>query len=202
MKRERRRNLRVSVNLRLEMVNVESGVRINANTTDVGKVFGGFNARAASRMADGIYHSPFRFDPRVEVAAEFAWREAARRWDCVFWTHRRKWRVNCANGWDVIRPIASRTTSVRCHLTDLSLHGCYLDIPSPFRFRPGDAFDESRRHRTAVRRGVRVMHRIRGWGGIHADHGGASCVTRKFLGCLTETPTRYPNCWLSRGIGD
>jgi len=62
MKRERRRNLRVSVNLRLEMVNVESGVRINANTTDVGEGgFGGFNAPAQqAAWADGIYHSPFQ----------------------------------------------------------------------------------------------------------------------------------------------
>src|SRR6202042_1555982 len=34
MKRERRRNSRVSINFKLEMVSVDSGIRINANTVD------------------------------------------------------------------------------------------------------------------------------------------------------------------------
>jgi len=76
---------------------------------------------------------PSRFRPRVEVAAEFAWEGSGTQVGLRFLDaspevarQLREWLGrNTADSEQDDPP-------VRCHLTDLSLHGCYLDIPSPF----------------------------------------------------------------------
>jgi CheY-like chemotaxis protein len=197
MKRERRRNSRVSINFKVEMVSVDSGVRINANTVDIGE--GGLAISLPRRSKpQGRWNLAFTLpgsSTRLELPAEFAWEGSGTQVGLRFLDappevarQMREWLGrNTPDGEQDDPP-------VRCQLTDLSLRGCYLDIASPFPV--------STRVTLSMKAGgielrsegvVRVMHPDKGMGveftQTTTEH---RALLEKFLACLTENPDTLP----------
>ncbi len=135
MKKERRRNNRVSVRIPVEMSSRESGARFNVNTTDLGE--GGLAVSLPRRSkAHGRWQLSFTLPGSatvLRVDAEFAWEGAGNQVGLRFQDQApevarqlREWLGrNFLDGEKDDPP-------VRCQLTDLSLGGCYLDVPAPF----------------------------------------------------------------------
>jgi CheY-like chemotaxis protein len=197
MKRERRRNLRVSVHFPLEMVSVESGARFKVNTTDLGE--GGLAVSLPRRSKPhGRWSLSFTLPgsgPRVELAAEFAWEGSGMQVGLRFvdpspevTRQLREWLGRNAPEGEKDDP------PVRCQLTDLSLRGCYLDIPSPFPVSTRVTLSMRAAGIELRSEGVvRVMHPDKGMGveftQTTAEH---RALLEKFLSCLTENPDTLP----------
>ena len=196
MKRERRRNSRVSVNFPLEMVSAQSGARIKANTTDVGE--GGLAVSIPRRTKPhGQWSLSFTLpgSSKIEVAAEFAWEGSGTQVGLRF--------VNPSP--DVARRLREwlgRNTPegekddppAPCQLTDLSLRGCYLAMPSPFPVSARVTLSMRAANVELRSEGVvRVMHPDIGMGveftQTTAEH---RALLEKFLSCLTENPDTLP----------
>jgi len=197
MKRERRRNSRVNVRFPVEMVNVESGVRFKVNTTDVGE--GGLAVSLPRRSKPhGRWNLSFTLpgSTGVEVAAaEFAWEGSGTQVGLRFLDlsadvtrHLREWLGRNLPDGEIDDP------PVRCQLTDLSLRGCYLDIPSPFPVSTRVTLSMRAAGVELRSEGVvRVMHPDQGMGveftQTTAEH---RALLEKFLSCLTENPNTLP----------
>ena len=197
MKRERRRNLRVSVHFPLEMVSVESGARFKVNTTDLGE--GGLAVSLPRRSKPhGRWSLSFTLPgsgPRAELAAEFAWEGSGMQVGLRFvdpspevTRQLREWLGRNAPEGEKDDP------PVRCQLTDLSLCGCYLDIPSPFPVSTRVTLSMRAAGIELRSEGVvRVMHPDKGMGveftQTTAEH---RALLEKFLSCLTENPDTLP----------
>jgi CheY-like chemotaxis protein len=197
MKKERRRNSRVAVRFPVEMSSADSDMRFKVHTTDVGE--GGLAVslprRSKLRGRWQLFFSLPGSETRMEVAAEFAWEgtgiQAGLRFQDPtpeFERHLREWLVR--NSPDVEKD----DPPVRCQLTDLSMGGCYLDIPSPFpvstRVTLSMRASEVELRSEGV---VRVMHPEKGMGveftqttPEHRD------LLERFLGRLAENPNVLP----------
>ena len=135
MKRERRRNLRLPVNLVVEVVNAATDTRFKVNTIDIGE--GGLALSLPKRsQPQGKWNLLFRLPgvaDHIEISAEFAWQGTGTQVGLRFLDpspevqHQlREWLGrNSPDGEQDDPP-------VRCQLTDLSLRGCYLSVSSPF----------------------------------------------------------------------
>jgi CheY-like chemotaxis protein len=135
MKKERRRNARIPVQIPIEMWSVESSVRLKAHTTDLGE--GGLAANLPRRSkAHGRWQLKFTLpgsSTAVDVAAEFAWEGNGTQIGLRFQDQSpvvakelREWAGRNSPEIEKDDPPAP------CRLTDLSLGGCYLEMPSPF----------------------------------------------------------------------
>jgi CheY-like chemotaxis protein len=197
MKKERRRNSRIAVRFPVEMSSADSDIRFKVHTTDVGE--GGLAVslprRSKLRGRWKLFFNLPGSETRMEIAAEFAWEgtgvQAGLRFQDPtpeFERQMREWLMR--NSPDVEKD----DPPVRCHLTDLSLGGCYLDIPSPFpvstRVTLSMRASEVELRSEGV---VRVMHPEKGMGveftqttPEHRD------LLEKFLGRLTENPNVLP----------
>jgi CheY-like chemotaxis protein len=197
MKRERRRNSRVSINFKLEMVSVDSGIRINANTVDIGE--GGVAISLPRRSKpQGKWNLSFTLPGsgnRLTLPAEFAWEGSGTQVGLRFVdtppevAHQmREWLGrNTPEGEKDDPPVS-------CQLTDLSLRGCYLDISSPFPVSTRVTLSMKAAGVELRSEGVvRVMHADRGMGveftQTTVEHRG---LLEKFLSCLTENPNTLP----------
>jgi c-di-GMP-binding flagellar brake protein YcgR len=197
MKRERRRNSRVSVHLPLEMVSAQSGARFKVNTTDIGE--GGVAITLPRRSKpQGRWDLAFTLpgtNKRVEVAAEFAWEGSGTQVGLRFVdpspeiAHQlREWLSRNSPDGEKDDP------PVRCQLTDLSLRGCYLDLTSPFPVSTRVTLSMRAAGVELRSEGVvRVMHADQGMGVEFtqrtAEH---RELLEKFLACLTENPETLP----------
>jgi CheY-like chemotaxis protein len=135
MKKERRRNTRVPVQIPLEMSSRESGARFKVNTTDLGE--GGLAISLPRRSKPhGKWELKFTLPgstKALEVDAEFAWEGSGTQVGLRFQDQSpavarqlREWLGrNSAE-------VEKDDPPVRCQLMDLSLGGCYLEISSPF----------------------------------------------------------------------
>jgi CheY-like chemotaxis protein len=197
MKKERRRNSRIAVRFPVEMSSADSDIRFKVHTTDVGE--GGLAVslprRSKLRGRWKLFFNLPGSETRMEIAAEFAWEgtgvQAGLRFQDPtpeFERQMREWLMR--NSPDVEKD----DPPVRCQLTDLSLGGCYLDIPSPFpvstRVTLSMRASEVELRSEGV---VRVMHPEKGMGveftqstPEHRD------LLEKFLGRLTENPNVLP----------
>jgi CheY-like chemotaxis protein len=135
MKKERRHNARVSVQVSVEMSSAESGSHLTVSTRDVSE--GGL-AILLPRRCDlgGRWQLSFRLpgsDAVLEVAAELAWEGTETQVGLHFEdpsaevvSALREWiRHNSPESWEFDPGIA-------CQLTNLSLGACYLMMDSPF----------------------------------------------------------------------
>jgi len=197
MKKERRRNSRVPVQIPLEMVSAKSDARLKVKTTDVGE--GGLAVALPRRSKPhGRWNLSFALpgcETRMEVAAEFAWEGSGTHVGLRFvdaspevMLELRKWLKRNS-------PDAEKDDPpIRCQLTDLSLRGCYLDMASPFPV--------STRVTLSMRVAgvelrcegvVRVMHPDKGMGVEFSEttpeH---QALLEKFLARLTENPEALP----------
>jgi c-di-GMP-binding flagellar brake protein YcgR len=197
MKKERRRNSRVSIHIPVEMSNKESGANFKVNTTDLGE--GGLAVTLPRRSkAHGRWQVSFTLPGTTAVLkmdAEFAWEGTGSQVGLRFQNqspevarHLREWLGR--NSPDVEKD----DPPVRCQLTDLSLGGCYLDISSPFPISTRVTLSMSAAGTELSTEGVvRVMHPDKGMGveftQTTPEH---RSLLEKFLGLLTENRNVLP----------
>ncbi|MFZ0771057.1 MAG: PilZ domain-containing protein [Candidatus Sulfotelmatobacter sp.] len=197
MKRERRRNSRVSVHLPVEMVSAGSETRFKANTTDLGE--GGLAVSLPRRSKPhGRWKLSFALPGSptpLEVSAEFAWEGSGTQVGLRFVEpspevarQLREWLSRNSPEGEKDDP------PVRCQLTDLSLRGCYVDLTSPFPVSTRVTLSMRASGVELRSEGVvRVMHPDKGMGveftQTTPEH---RKLLEKFLGCLTENPETLP----------
>jgi c-di-GMP-binding flagellar brake protein YcgR len=135
MKKERRRNARISVHIPVEMSSQESGAHFRVNTTDLGE--GGLAISLPRRSKPrGRWELSFALPgttTAIKVMAEFAWEGAGTQVGLRFHDASPEVARQLAEWLARNSPDAEKDDPpVGCKLTDLSLGGCYLDIASPF----------------------------------------------------------------------
>jgi len=197
MKSERRRNVRVAVQIPVVMRNLTGGINMKVTTADLSE--GGMAVNIPhGRRPTGRWQAVFTLpgtEASLELPAEFAWEgtsaQAGLRFPQVSPDATRQLREWLKQN----SPEAEQDDPpIRCQLTDLSLGGCYLEISSPFPV--------SSRVTLSMRAGgvevhaqgvVRIMHPDKGMGveftQAKPEHRAA---VEKFLGVLTENRTLMP----------
>jgi c-di-GMP-binding flagellar brake protein YcgR len=197
MKKERRRNSRVSLQIPVEMSRRDTDSHLRVNTTDLGE--GGLAVRLPKiNKLRGRWQLLFTLPgstKALEVDAEFAWeglgRQVGLRFEDVspeVGRQLREWLGR--NSPDVEKD----DPPVCCKLTDLSLGGCYLDISSPFPVSTRVTLSMRAAAVELRTEGVvRIMHADRGMGvefiQSTAEHRG---LLEKFLSLLTENRDVLP----------
>jgi len=197
MKRERRRNSRISVNLVVEVVAPGTDSRLKVNTTDIGE--GGLAISLPKRnQPQGKWNLLFALPgvaDRVEVSAEFAWKGTGAQVGLRFVDpspevqHQlREWLRRNSPDDDQDDPPA------RCELTDLSLGGCYLRISSPFPVSTRVTVSMSAAGVQLRFEGVvRVMHPEKGMGVEFTQTTDAHRTSLEaFLASLANNPESVP----------
>ena len=197
MKSERRRNVRVAV--QIPVVIRSSGVGGNMRLTTIDLSEGGMAVHIPrGRRPTGRWQISFHLpgsQTGLELTGEFAWEgttnQAGLRFQGIAPEAARELREWLKKN----SPEAEQDDPpIRCQLTDLSLGGCYLEIASPF--------PASSRVALSMRAGgvevraqgvVRVMHPDKGMGieftQATPEHRAA---VEKFLGVLHENRTLSP----------
>src|SRR6202050_196180 len=197
MKKERRRNSRVSVNIPVEMTSRESDVRFKVNTSDLGE--GGLAVSLPRRgKPSGRWKVVFTLPgsaKALEVGAEFAWEGSGKQVGLRFQDPSLEFTQQLREWLGRNSPDAEKDDPpTSCQLTDLSLGGCYLEISSPFPV--------STRVTLSMRAGgidlrtegvVRIMHPDKGMGVEFTqstpEH---RALLEKFLSLLTENRDVLP----------
>ncbi len=197
MKRERRRNARVTVQIPVVIRNPEAGANMKVTTIDLSE--GGMAVSVPQkRRPTGRWQVAFTLPGtrvEMELAAEFAWEGTSAQAGLRFMQ---------------ISPDAARSLQewlkqnspdseqddppVRCQLTDLSVGGCYLEIASPFPVSSRVTLSMRAAGVEVRAEGiVRVMYPEKGMGveftQATPQHREA---VEKFLGVLTENRTLLP----------
>jgi CheY-like chemotaxis protein len=197
MKKERRRNSRISVNIPVEMSSRESDARFKANTTDLGE--GGLAVSVPRRTKPhGRWQLSFTLPGSatvLKVDAEFAWEGTGTQVGLRFEDQSpevarqlREWLGRNAPD------IEKDDPPVGCRLTDLSLGGCYLESTSPFPVSTRVTLSMRAAGIELRAEGVvRVMHPDQGMGveftQSTAEH---RALLEKFLSLLTENREVLP----------
>jgi DNA-binding response OmpR family regulator len=136
MKRERRRNTRIPIEIPVQLIS--AGGAVNTKTSDLGE--GGLAIQATQRLENGtgmgirltLPGSEYQLEARGEIAWVNAGRSAGLRFTEISSIAQEKvkeWLENQAPDLDVDDPPAS------CRLTDLSQAGCYVELAAPFPLR-------------------------------------------------------------------
>jgi hypothetical protein len=196
MKKERRRNSRVSVHIPVEMSN-ESGSHFKVNTTDLGE--GGLAVSLPwRRKARGRWQVSFTLPgstTALMMNAEFAWEGPGSQVGLRFHDPSPEGARQLREWLGRNSPDAEKDDPpTLCHLTDLSLGGCYLDITSPFPISTRVTLS-MRAAGTELRTEgvVRVMHPDKGMGveftKTTPEH---RALLEKFLSLLTENRDVLP----------
>jgi len=191
MKKERRRNSRLPVQIAVEMTSRESGARYKVTSTDLGE--GGLAVSLPRRSKPhGRWQLTFTLPGSanaLEMSAEFAWEGTGTQVGLRFEDQTpdaarqlREWLARNAPDGERDDP------PVGCQLTDLSLGGCYLDINSPFPVSTRVTLSMRANGVELKTEGVvRVMHPEKGMGveftQSTAEHRG---LLERFLSLLTE----------------
>jgi c-di-GMP-binding flagellar brake protein YcgR len=197
MKRERRRNARVTVQIPVVIRNPEAGANMKVTTIDLSE--GGMAVSVPQkRRPTGRWQVAFTLPgTKVEMAlaAEFAWEGTSAQAGLRFMqvspeaTHQmREWLKQNSPDSEQDDP------PVRCQLTDLSVGGCYLEIASPFPVSSRVTLSMRAAGVEVRAEGVvRVMYPEKGMGveftQATPQHREA---VEKFLGVLTENRTLLP----------
>ena len=135
MKRERRRNVRVAIQVPVTLNNDRTGFLQTVPTTDLSE--GGMAVQFGKRQKDaGPWQMRFTLpdsDSPIDVTGEVAWQNPGGQVGIRFTnlqidlSHELRLWLNKHS------PESEKDDPpVRCKLTDLSLGGCYLEIASPF----------------------------------------------------------------------
>jgi len=197
MKKERRRNTRLQIQIPVEMSSRESGARFKVNTTDLGE--GGLAVSLPRRSKpQGQWDLTFTLPgstAALEVQAEFAWEGSGNQVGLRFLDQSpavmrqlREWLGRNSP------EIEKDDPPVRCQLTDLSLGGCYLETTSPFPASTRVTLSMRAAEVELKAEGVvRLMYPDKGMGveftQTTAEHRG---LLEKFLSALTENRDLLP----------
>jgi c-di-GMP-binding flagellar brake protein YcgR len=206
MKKERRRNARIPVQVPLQMVSAQTGSRLKVNTTDMGE--GGLAITLPHRTKlHGRWNLSFALpgSSSVEVAAEFAWEGSGNQVGLRFLDPPqevaqllREWLARNS-------PDAEKDDPpVRAQLTDLSLCGCYLEIASPFPVSTRITLSMRSADLKLRSEGVvRVMHPEKGMGVEFTQSSPEHrLLLEKFLASLSENPDAMPDLFVEpEGLG-
>ena len=197
MKSERRRNARVAVQIPVMMSSPDLGGSMKVNTVDVSE--GGMAVSLPKgRRPTGRWQISFTLpgtEHSVDLSAEFAWEGSSTQAGLRFLeaapaaTQKlREWLQHNSPDSEQDDP------PIRCQLSDLSLGGCYLEIPSPFPVATRVILSMRAGGVEVRAQGVvRVMHPDTGMGVefVQATHEHRSAV-EKFLGVLSQNRTLLP----------
>jgi CheY-like chemotaxis protein len=197
MKKERRRNTRVAVQIPVEMSSRESGARFKVNTTDLGE--GGLAISLPRRSKPhGRWQLKFTLPGStmpLELEAQFAWEGTGTQVGLRFQDQSpavgrllREWLGRNSP------EVEKDDPPVRCQLVDLSLGGCYLEITSPFPVSTRVTLSMRAAEIELKTEGVvRVMHPDKGMGveftQTTPEH---RELLEKFLRVLTENRDLLP----------
>jgi DNA-binding response OmpR family regulator len=197
MKKERRRNERVPLQVPLEMARAESDMRLKVSTLDIGEGGLAVSLPKKSRRL-GRWNLLFTLpgsDRRLEIPAEFAWEGSGTQVGLRFVDvspeaveHLREWLQRNSPHAETDDP------PVRCHLTDLSLHGCYVEVASPFPVSTRVTLSMRAAGVEVKPEGmVRVMHADKGMGVEFTQNSSKQKESiEKFLTCLAQNPNVQP----------
>ncbi len=197
MKRERRRNLRLPVQIPMLIKNPQSGATLKVTTTDLSE--GGMAVQVPKgNRPSGRWDVSFTL-PGTEVVlagtAEFAWEGTAAQAGLRF-VGLSPEAAQQLSGWLKYNSPETEQDDppVHCQLTDLSLGGCYLEISSPFPVSTRVTLSMSAGSIELRAEGVvRVMHPEQGMGveftQTTPQHRQA---LEKFLSVLTENRSLLP----------
>jgi c-di-GMP-binding flagellar brake protein YcgR len=135
MKRERRRNARVAVQLSVNLSNAKTGFQQSVPTTDISE--GGMAVQLGMRQKDpGPWQAQFTLpgtEKVIEVSGEAAWHNPGGQVGVRFVNLQVDVAHDLRHWLNQHSPEGEKDDPpVRCKLTDLSLGGCYLEIASPF----------------------------------------------------------------------
>jgi CheY-like chemotaxis protein len=197
MKKERRRNTRVPIQVPVQMSSRESGARFKVNTIDLGE--GGLAISLPKRSKpQGLWELTFMLPgstEALEVNGEFAWEGSGTQVGMRFQDpspavvrQLREWLGrNSAE-------IEKDDPPVRCQLVELSLGGCYLEISSPFPVSTRVTLSmRAAGVELKVEGVVRIMHPDKGMGveftQATAEH---RALLENFLSVLTENRELRP----------
>jgi len=197
MKKERRRNARVSVHIPVEMSSRESGAQFKVNTTDLGE--GGLAVTLPRRSKPhGQWQLSFTLPGSATVlvvSAEFAWEGTGTQVGLRFHEQSPEFARQLREWIGRNSPDTEKDDPpIGCQLTDLSLGGCYLDISSPFPVSTRVTLSMRAAGLELRTEGVvRVMHPEKGMGveftQSTAEH---RELLEKFLRLLTENREMLP----------
>src|SRR5579871_273275 len=201
MKSERRRNVRVPVQISVVVRSAGIGGNMKVSTIDLSE--GGMavsmpQGRRPTNPLQISFTLPGKDSP-LEMAAEFAWEGSGRQAGLRFVQtppesarELREWLTRHSP------EVEQDDPPIRCQLTDLSLGGCYLEIASPFPV--GTRITLSMRAAGVEVRAegiVQVMHPDRGMGVEFTlateEHRAA---VERFLGVLTENRGLLPELYV------
>jgi len=197
MKSERRRNARVAVHIPVVLRNLDGGPNTKVTTIDLSE--GGMAVGLASgRHLAGRWQIAFTLpgtDTFLELPAAFAWEGTGAQAGLRFLHVPPKAALQLREWLKRNSPDSEQDDPpIRCHLTDLSLGGCYLEMSSPFpvsscvilSMRAGGV-------EIRVQGVVRIMHAEKGMGveftQAAPEHRAA---VEKFLAVLSEDGSLVP----------
>jgi len=135
MKSERRRNARVAVQIPVVLRNLDGGPNLKVTTTDLSE--GGMAvAMSGRRHPTGRWQIAFSLPGtqiNLELHAEFAWEGTAEQAGLRFLEVPPAEALKLRDWLKRSSPDAEQDDPpIRGQLTDLTLGGCYLEIPTPF----------------------------------------------------------------------
>lgn len=197
MKSERRRNVRVPVEIPVVMRSPEVGGNLKVTTLDLSE--GGMAVTLPSRKRpSGRWQIAFTLPGTgmpLEIAADLAWEGSKEQAGLRFVQPSSEASLRLREWLKQNSPDAEQDDPpIRCQLTDLSLRACYLEISSPFPV--SSRLTLSMRAAGVELRAqgvVRVMHPDRGMGVEFAQNTSEHrAALEKFLGVLTEDRTLLP----------
>ncbi|HEX3820125.1 MAG TPA: PilZ domain-containing protein [Candidatus Sulfotelmatobacter sp.] len=197
MKSERRRNVRVAMQIPVILRTPDGERNMRVNTVDLSE--GGMAvAIPHHHRPRGHWNIAFTLpgtESPLEIAAEFAW-EGSKKQAGLRFTQASPEVIGKLKDWlKQNSPDAEQDDPpIRCQLTDLSLGGCYLEISSPFPASSRVTLSMRAAHVEVRAQGVvRVMHPEKGMGveftQATPEHRAA---VEKFLGVLTGNRTLSP----------
>ncbi len=197
MKSERRRNVRVAVQIPVVMRSPEAGGNMKVSTIDLSE--GGMAVSIPrGRRPTGRWQIAFTLpgtQTTLELPAEFAWEgtgdQAGLRYQQISPDATRQLREWLKQNSPEVEP---DDPPIRCQLTDLSMGGCYLEISSPFPALSRVALSMRAGGVEVRAQGVvRIMHPDKGMGieftQATPEHRSA---VGKFLEVLNENRTLLP----------
>lgn len=138
MKRERRRNTRIPIEIPVQLTFAGGAGGVKAKTSDLGE--GGIAISVSQRLenlaAIGIQFILPGSEYRIESRGEIAWVNAGRSAGLRFTEISPQAQDKIKRWLDSQAPdLDSDDPPVSCRLTDLSLGGCYLELGAPFPLR-------------------------------------------------------------------
>lgn len=197
MKSERRRNIRVAVQIPVVMRSPEAGANMKVTTIDLSE--GGMAVAMPHRKrTNGRWQIAFTLpgtDTALEIPAELAWEGSREQGGLRFLQTSPEATLKLREWLKQNSPDAEQDDPpIRCQLTDLSLGGCYLEISSPFP--PSSHVTLSMRAGGVEVRAqgvVRIMHPDKGMGveftQATPEHRAA---LERFVGVLTDNRSLLP----------